>query len=84
VIILGDGKVALVEVPVEGYSLPTNEAPLYDRLDTRHGCGFIRAGVPASLLVCGSRLTESYTRAVCVINNRLADHLTTEGILWTT
>lgn len=36
-IILGDGKVALVEVPVEGYSLPTNEAPLYDRLDTRRG-----------------------------------------------
>ncbi|KAK9845418.1 hypothetical protein WJX81_006080 [Elliptochloris bilobata] len=33
VVILGDGKVAMVEIPVEGYSLPPEEAPLYDRFD---------------------------------------------------
>ncbi len=47
VIILGDGKVALVEVPVEGYSLPTNEAPLYNRIDPRRDRGLSRAGGPA-------------------------------------
>ena len=33
--ILGDGKVALVEQPVEGYELPQDDAPLHDRLDSR-------------------------------------------------
>lgn len=35
VIILGDGKAAMAEVPVEGYALPPDEAPLYDRIDPR-------------------------------------------------
>ena len=36
--ILGDGKVALVETPVEGYELPQDDAPLHDRLDSRCAC----------------------------------------------
>lgn len=36
--ILGDGKVALVEQPVEGYELPQDDAPLHDRLDSRCAC----------------------------------------------
>jgi hypothetical protein len=74
VIILGDGKVALVEVPVEGYSLPTNEAPLYDRIDPRRDRGLSRAGGLHSEAVC-SRLLQRDERAVCVRDTWFANSL---------
>lgn len=46
--ILGDGKVALVETPVEGYELPQDDAPLHDRLDSRCAC----ITLPCELLTC--------------------------------
>lgn len=35
VTIIGDGKVALAEVPVDGYPVPPDEAPLHDRIDPK-------------------------------------------------
>ena len=65
VYILGDGKVALVETPVEGYELPQDDAPLHDRLDSRCAC----IASPCTLLTCTAVLAalRCETMSACLL-----------------
>ena len=50
--ILGDGKVALVETPVEGYEMNQDDAPLHDRMDSRCACARRRLPGCSRALAC--------------------------------